>query len=434
MNATSLYVSTCRLILQADCDDPNSWTDLYRLVPYLRQSLSCTVCSDLLIEPLTPTETNCQHHVCRACRGGRKRLKPSCGWCKDYDKYVENVQLRILLQCYKKLCEYLISTQIYRCLLIAVSSSTNTSNGMPPLGAGALTELIKEGAGFKDDFKSNAGLSRSAYSILPCVYTTSTTSTQTSAGSSATIMPHADPLAVQEPPPIKTVSNGSSIYSVMYAGTGNKITIKRKAAVVPATDDVNMVAHSTLDTQQSPVHQAAIGVVKCIPASQLTYSQCEPKKSPKPNKKPRSSSSRSKRKGCRCGNATAVPGKLTCCGQRCPCYVESKPCLECRCRGCRNPHTRDGYKIRPHIPELHNLQLQLSSPLDCDTLGGDPLGSVQPCLSVSPPTIQVLNVYSTPRLEIDNVSQNLPAALLVGEDVAASTESEAEDSDINIDI
>jgi male-specific lethal 2 len=39
-------------------------------------------------------------------------------------------------------------------------------------------ELIQEGAGFKDEFKSNAGLSKSAYSILPCVYT-STTSTQT---------------------------------------------------------------------------------------------------------------------------------------------------------------------------------------------------------------------------------------------------------------
>ncbi|XP_011496504.1 PREDICTED: E3 ubiquitin-protein ligase MSL2 isoform X2 [Ceratosolen solmsi marchali] len=430
MNATSLYVSTCRLILQADSEDPSSWTDLYRLVPYLRQSLSCTVCSNLLIEPLTPTETNCQHHVCRGCRGGRKKLKPSCGWCKDYDKYIENVQLRILLQCYKKLCEYLTSTGIYRCLVLAVSSS-KISNGIPCLGASCLTELIKEGAGFKDEFKSNAGLSRSAYSILPCVYTTSTTSTQTG---NTNPIPVTDPLVTQEMPPIKTVSNGSSIYSVMYAGSGNKITIKRKAA---ATDDVEGVLQPEVEVQQpqlSTLQQSPVGVVKCIPASQLTYTQCQSKKTSKSSKKPRSSSTRSKRKGCRCGNATAIPGKLTCCGQRCPCYVESKPCLECRCRGCRNPHTRDGYKIRPHIPELHNLQLQLSSPLDCDGLATDPLGSVQQCLSVSPPTIQVLNVYSTPRLEIDNIPQNLPAALLVGEDAMASTESEAEDSDVQIDV
>jgi len=183
MNATSLYVSTCRLVLQADAEDPNSWTDLYRLVPYLRQSLSCTVCSNLLIEPHTPTETNCQHHVCRSCRGGRKKLKPSCGWCKDYDKYIENVQLRILLQCYKKLCEYLTSTGIYRTLLLTVTSANNaTTNGAPPTidATVNLMEIIQEGAGFKDEFKSNAGLSKSAYSILPCVYT-STTSTQTQA-------------------------------------------------------------------------------------------------------------------------------------------------------------------------------------------------------------------------------------------------------------
>lgn len=177
MNATSLYVSTCRLVLQADADDPNSWTDLYRLVPYLRQSLSCTVCSNLLIEPHTPTETNCQHHVCRGCRGGRKKLKPSCGWCKDYDKYIENVQLRILLQCYKKLCEYLTNTNIYRSLILSVSSN-KTGNNASAIGASSLMELIQEGSGFKDEFKSTAGLSKSAYSILPCVYT-STTSTQT---------------------------------------------------------------------------------------------------------------------------------------------------------------------------------------------------------------------------------------------------------------
>ncbi|XP_011062893.1 PREDICTED: E3 ubiquitin-protein ligase MSL2 isoform X4 [Acromyrmex echinatior] len=409
MNATSLYVSTCRLVLQADAEDPNSWTDLYRLVPYLRQSLSCTVCSNLLIEPHTPTETNCQHHVCRGCRGGRKKLKPSCGWCKDYDKYIENVQLRILLQCYKKLCEYLTSTGIYRTLLLTITSANNaTTNGAPPTidATVNLMEIIQEGAGFKDEFKSNAGLSKSAYSILPCVYT-STTSTQTQANNIQTT--EAISQNIPESPTIRTVSNGSSIYSVMYAGSGNKITIKRKAA---ATEDTEKTGQDTDGNQHGTVGGQSSGSFK----------------------KPRSSSTRSKRKGCRCGNATAIPGKLTCCGQRCPCYVESKPCVECRCRGCRNPHTADGLKIRPHIPELHNLQLQLSTSLDCDALSGDPLGSVPQCLSTSPTTIQVLNVYSTPRLDIDNVPQNLPAALLVGEDAMVSTESEAEDSDIQIDV
>ncbi len=57
------------------------------------------------------------------------------------------------------------------------------------------------------------------------------------------------------------------------------------------------------------------------------------------NKKP-------KPKGCRCGLATPNPGKLTCCGQRCPCYAAFKGCCpDCRCRGCRNPR-----KLVPDLP------------------------------------------------------------------------------------
>ncbi|KAG8228535.1 hypothetical protein J437_LFUL008992 [Ladona fulva] len=358
MNATSLYVSTCRLVLQADFGDPSSWSDLYRLVPYLRQSLSCTVCGNLLIEPYTPTETNCQHHVCKMCKGGKKKLKPSCSWCRNYGKYVENVQLRILLQCYKKLCEYVISTEIYRHL------ASVTTNG----GTSSLVELIQEGAGFKDEYKSTAGLSKSAYSILPCVYTTTSTSTQTQVGVGSS--PQSG-----DAPTIKTVSNGSSLYSIMYA-SNNKITIKRKAT----RDTIFYLDGSEAPPSPSPMtpqpqltqtvpcvsQSVSPAVVRCgsvggplmtetsIVASGTGFKKPKQKPMNTINTKPKA-----KKKGCRCGNATAMPGKLTCCGQRCPCYVEAKACLECRCRGCRNPHRPGGHKVRPHIPELHSLQIHI---------------------------------------------------------------------------
>jgi len=104
MNATKYYVSTTRLVVQGDPDTPSTWQDLYRMLPTLRNSLSCTVCESLLVEPYTPEETSCEHHVCKSCKGGVKALKPTCSWCKDYSKYSENVQLRILIQNYKKLC------------------------------------------------------------------------------------------------------------------------------------------------------------------------------------------------------------------------------------------------------------------------------------------------------------------------------------------
>ncbi len=48
---------------------------------------------------------------------------------------------------------------------------------------------------------------------------------------------------------------------------------------------------------------------------------------------------------CRCGTAAVRPGKLTCSGQRCACYMQNKACSSCRCRGCRNPHMMDGVKV-----------------------------------------------------------------------------------------
>lgn len=224
MNATSLYVSTCRLIILADAADKSSWTDLFRLVPYLRQSLSCTVCGNLLKEPYTPTNSSCQHHVCKKCKGGRKKLKPSCSWCKDYENYAENLQLRILLQCYKKLCEYFIDTDVYKTLLEQDEVAAGVNGGT--VASSGLIDLIQEGAGFNDDYKSTAGLSKSAYSILPCVYTNSaSTQTQAASTSSGTETRSSS----KDSPNSRSVSNGSPMYSVMYAGSGNKITIKRKA-------------------------------------------------------------------------------------------------------------------------------------------------------------------------------------------------------------
>ena len=87
--------------------------DLCRTLPILRNSLSCTVCESLLVEPYTPEDTDCEHHVCKGCKGGNKVMKPACSWCKDYSKYFENVQLRILIQNYKKLCGLIKITRLW---------------------------------------------------------------------------------------------------------------------------------------------------------------------------------------------------------------------------------------------------------------------------------------------------------------------------------
>ncbi|GJQ67024.1 putative zinc ion binding protein [Trypoxylus dichotomus] len=303
MNSTNLYVTTTQIILKCDPNNPATWQDLYRLVPYLRNSLTCVVCGNLLVEPMTPTGHKCQHHLCKKCRGGRKRIKPACTWCKECDNYSENKQLRTLLQCYKKMCSTLLNSGIYRCL-------EQTSRSHPLLGvecgSSNLMYLIAEGASFQDEYRSNVGLTKAEINILPCIYTNSSTQTlQVASADSAKTVFNANP------------STRTPLYSVLYTGSGSKITIKRKAK--DAHDKIaktNIISKRDIGEKKPPM--------KCVVKQ---------------------------RRGCRCGNATPTPGKLTCCGQRCPCYVESKACLDCKCRGCRNPHTPDGNKVinLPHI-------------------------------------------------------------------------------------
>ncbi|CAG4990060.1 unnamed protein product [Colias eurytheme] len=205
-------------------------------------------------------------------------------------------------------------------------------------------------------------------------------------------------------PNTKGLSNGSPLYSVMYAGSGNKITIKRKAV------EEAEVSQSEPSPRESK-------------SNQLGFK--------KPSNRSRNSSS-SKRKGCRCGNATATPGKLTCCGQRCPCYVESKPCTECKCKGCRNPHRPDGMKVRPHIPQLDSIQISLntnpdSSPscsgsmdsLDTDTLT---MEAMEESLSFTADyKSSDIKVYTS---QLQEVSPSLPATILMDDELPASPEDE----------
>lgn len=213
MNATSLYVSTSRLVLQGKTDDTSTLQDLHKIFPCLRQSLSCSVCGNLLIEPYSPIESNCQHHVCKSCKGGRKKFRASCTWCKDYTRYAENVKLRTLLQCYKKLCHYITTTPIFR--ILNSSASSNLNNGSSDSNK-ALIDIIKEGTGLKDNFNFGYYISKNPIGSS----SVKSTSTQTlnngkavsdkSKGTSSTV-------------------NGESTYSVISTNNGNRLTFKRTA-------------------------------------------------------------------------------------------------------------------------------------------------------------------------------------------------------------
>lgn len=78
---------------------------------------------NLLQDPIAPTDSSCQHYVCRGCKGQRMQLKPSCSWCKDYSRFEENRQLSLLVHCYRKLCLYITQSPLAPHVASAASNS-----------------------------------------------------------------------------------------------------------------------------------------------------------------------------------------------------------------------------------------------------------------------------------------------------------------------
>lgn len=53
VNATALFVSAARSVLQCDPRDPRALAEVCRLLPFFRQSLSCLVCGEFRDRTLT---------------------------------------------------------------------------------------------------------------------------------------------------------------------------------------------------------------------------------------------------------------------------------------------------------------------------------------------------------------------------------------------
>ncbi|KAK1786221.1 hypothetical protein P4O66_017944, partial [Electrophorus voltai] len=93
--------------LQCDPQAPESYGDLFNVLPFFRDSLSCLICGNLLHDPLVSCSSACQHCVCRDCKSKMLKLKPPCSCCRNPQQFEENKQLKVLVDCYRSLCEYI---------------------------------------------------------------------------------------------------------------------------------------------------------------------------------------------------------------------------------------------------------------------------------------------------------------------------------------
>lgn len=115
MSALNLYLEVTRKVFESDPEDHSAWADIYRLLSLLRQALACSVCSSILVVPMSSTSSKCRHAVCKVCIGQTMRLNSPCADCNSSTAgFTENLHLRLVLQCYKKICRYLSSPSFQR--------------------------------------------------------------------------------------------------------------------------------------------------------------------------------------------------------------------------------------------------------------------------------------------------------------------------------
>lgn len=354
MNALNIYLSTCRYVMQMRREDEGSWVDLYRFLPYLRQALTCCVCGGILRQPTSPVNVkSCQHHVCKSCIGGKMKVRPSCSWCKDWEQFVENIQLRILLQCFKELCRYLSESPIYHEL--------TTSH----LGEKfKISTILQDGLNI-EDYKYPAKNKFANISNWPLPHFTflAPSSSTISSSNRACVCP-------EKPTDAETSVNESDLadskqsesedrdVSSSLSTSDTSCEPVHKSRRVSAPDFSQRLLKNDQDSirqnscQKAVKNPAETGEDVAYTSSDIKSAVVSESEDSKvgdshvrkaqnlnnPTKRVKHVSEPT-RKGCRCGTAN-IPNKLTCYCQRCPCYSQRQGCFGCKCRGCRNPYNK----------------------------------------------------------------------------------------------
>lgn len=430
MNALSLYVTTCRMIFQSSVADMGAWADINRLVLYLRQALTCCVCGKLLTVPMSSTVSSCQHHVCKSCVGGKMRLKPSCSWCKDHSKFIENTQLRILLQCYRGVCEFMMSADMHHKWGDLTSGSASGTNM-------SFAELLEEGAQLHDKYNFSEPPSLRGYSR----------STSGNARVTNTITNNAyNPRNGQIINSLNTNSNSintnnNTNNNIINGNSNDSVVIKENNNLIRNELNKNNITENNSSNGKHLLETSSCSSINestnhCS-ISVGTHAILTNGSSLIRNPNSSAAKVKAKRRGCRCGLATPNPGKLTCCGQRCPCYVDGKGCFECKCRGCRNPHKPNNTTNNSII--LSNKTSSQSQPPSVavtvsvtsgmsPTLSSSISGTLSPSLSTGSSllpissTLRTINIVSSPGSSSDTL---LPFLKLEEETIVSDVEIDA---------
>ncbi|KAL3204099.1 hypothetical protein MRX96_001082 [Rhipicephalus microplus] len=161
MYSLILYSELFRKVFESDLEDHGALADIYRLLCVLRQALTCSVCGNVLVVPMTSSTSKCRHAVCEGCMGQTMRLSAPCTDCNSSTSgFTENKQLRIVLQFYKNICLYLCMPRFQR-KWGSLNGGTNVT----------FRDIVVEGSRLTDNYRrvepSSTSLPSTSSSVVP---------------------------------------------------------------------------------------------------------------------------------------------------------------------------------------------------------------------------------------------------------------------------
>ncbi|XP_072361718.1 E3 ubiquitin-protein ligase MSL2-like isoform X1 [Scyliorhinus torazame] len=365
--ATEIYIAACRcamlLSARSGAEAEQVQADLCRLLPYLRQSLSCAVCGNLLKNPIGPKTSVCQHFICKSCTGQKMQMKPSCSLCKDHGIFVKNEQLRILLTCYKKLCDYIANCAILENISEKYTSPVNLNN------------LLEEGMMLVNGEMESSLLccTDKAMKIISKLTPLQVVQVQVMQKSIISKQPtDLTDASIKDRKKIVSVFTRKICKQNMSQTNydGCNVNSTEDKSIIQASDEQISTSYTPpsdktsfnfkpIDNRHTSVTERLKNMVKNYNAKYRTVKRLgnqECSNSLKSVcKKPRG------KPGCKCGRAACAPSVLTCRGQRCPCYANRRSCLDCICCGCNNSYMENGTKKLESfaVPEIAHKQSRL---------------------------------------------------------------------------
>lgn len=320
-----LYLALARHVLGGeDAQEANNWQKLQQHLSALHNALTCLVCSGVLATPMASPGNVCAHRVCRDCVDLRTK-ENSCVACHDVTALVEDKMLQTLLLCYRQLCIVLADDQNL------LKSIDNNNDGYD------LLNVINRGIAV------NTHEQRSGEASMLDLAAEPHSQVHDALDQSASSNSHIDELAksasmentnalpncfVELKPVITNDHDYVTCASVRDSPKPrDKSTSLHKSRATPNTNQTSL---------RRKTSKAAIRRRRLV----MSSGKMAGARSSYNKEKPQQRRGRSATSGCNCGQAAvANPGRLTCCGQRCPCYSAHRSCVSCNCRGCRNTRT-----------------------------------------------------------------------------------------------